>query len=180
MPNNSRDKIKKLIKDLLQEIITEDERVAIVNIQELELLPPNTFESYLKRNTNEDGTSIQYLEITREENIAANAANVKTPFVKNPFEMRYQSNEQVLNGGKMESINKLTVVKKVQTGNLLAYKSFTLTKPTQKPQSSKDGKQPKPEPIKVTLITSDSFTDKKGDPALLSEFLKKVNEEIGL
>jgi hypothetical protein len=80
----------------------------------------------------------------------------------------------------MESINKTTVIKKIKVGNLLAYKSFTLTEPTEKPEQSKDGKPEKPEPIKVTLITSDSFTNPKGDPALLSEFLKKVNDEIGL
>jgi len=63
--------------------------------------------------------------------------NIKTPFARNIFEIRYKSTEQVLNGGKMESINKTTVIKKIKAGNLLAYKSFTLTEPTEKPEAPK-------------------------------------------
>jgi hypothetical protein len=48
MPNNSKEKIKNLIKDLLHEIITEDERVVMADKKDITLLPPNTFESYLK------------------------------------------------------------------------------------------------------------------------------------
>lgn len=172
MPNNSKEKIKNLIKDLLHEIITEDERVVMADKKDITLLPPNTFESYLKLSIG--------VSFTNEEKLAATVPNIKTPFARNIFEIRYKSTEQVLNGGKMESINKTTVIKKIKVGNLLAYKSFTLTEPTEKPEQSKDGKPEKPEPIKVTLITSDSFTNPKGDPALLSEFLKKVNDEIGL
>lgn len=172
MPNNSKEKIKNLIKDLLQEIITEEERVVMADKKDITLLPPNTFESYLKLSIG--------VSFTNEEKLAATVPNIKTPFARNIFEIRYKSTEQVLNGGKMESINKTTVIKKIKAGNLLAYKSFTLTEPTEKPEAPKDGKPQKPEPIKVTLITSDSFTNPKGDPALLSEFLKKVNDEIGL
>ena len=172
MPNNSKEKIKNLIKDLLHEIITEDERVVMADKKDITLLPPNTFESYLKLSIG--------VSFTNEEKLAATVPNIKTPFARNIFEIRFKSTEQVLNGGKMESINKTTVIKKIKVGNLLAYKSFTLTEPTEKPEQSKDGKPEKPEPIKVTLITSDSFTNPKGDPALLSEFLKKVNDEIGL
>jgi hypothetical protein len=172
MSNNSNEKLKNIIRELINEIITEDERVVMADKKDITLSPPNTFESYLKLSVG--------VSFTNEEKLAATIPNIKTPFARNIFEIRYKSTEQVLNSGKMESINKTTVIKKIRAGNLLAYKSFTLTEPTEKPEQTADKKDQKPEPIKVTIITSDSFTKPQGDPALLSEFLKKVNEEIGL
>ena len=110
MPNNSKEKIKNLIKDLLHEIITEDERVVMADKKDITLLPPNTFESYLKLSIG--------VSFTNEEKLAATVPNIKTPFARNIFEIRYKSTEQVLNGGKMESINKTTVIKKINVGNL--------------------------------------------------------------
>ncbi len=172
MSNNSKEQLKNIIRELINEIITEDERVVMADKKEIELLPPDTFESYLKLSAG--------VSFTTEEKLASTIPNIKTPFARNVFEIRYKSTEQVMNGGKMESINKTTVIKKIRAGNLLAYKSFTLTEPTEKPKPSADKNDQKPTPLKITLITSDSFTKLKGDPALLSEFLKKVNEEIGL
>lgn len=163
-----------MIKQLIVEVLSEVERETVVDKKNIELNPPNTFESYLKQNIG--------VSFTNAERIASTVPNVRTPFSRTQFEIRYKSTEDVLNGGKMEKINKTTVVKKIRAGNLLAYKSFTLIEPTQKPEE-KDTKEPKKaEPIKVTIITSDSFTDIKGDPTLLSDFLQKINdsENIGL
>jgi hypothetical protein len=82
----------------------------------------------------------------------------------------------------MEKINKTTVIKKIKVGNLLVYKSFTLIEPSQSSEDKNTKEPKKSEPIKVTIITSDSFTNIKGDPTLLSDFLQKVNDSdnIGL
>jgi hypothetical protein len=176
MPKDSKTQLKTLIKKLIYEVLSEAERETIVDKKEITLNPPNTFESYLKQNIG--------VSFTNEERLSSTVPNVRTPFSRTQFEIRYKSTEDILNSGKMEKINKTTVVKKIRAGNLLAYKSFTLIEPTQKPENNqKDSKEPnKPEPIKVTIITSDSFTDTKGDTKLLSDFLQKINngDNIGL
>jgi sugar-specific transcriptional regulator TrmB len=171
MSKDSKTQLKTLIKKLIYEVLDEAERETIVDKKEIQLNPPNTFESYLKQNVG--------VSFTNEERVASTVPNIRTPFSRTQFEIRYKSTEDILNGGKMEKINKTTVVKKIRSGNLLAYKSFTLIEPTQKPESP-DPK--KPEPIKVTIITSDSFTNIKGDTQLLPDFLQKINDagNIGL
>lgn len=173
MSKDSKSQLKTLIKKLIYEVLNEAERETVVDKKEIELNPPNTFESYLKQNVG--------VSFTNEERLASTVPNVRTPFSRTQFEIRYKSTEDILNSGKMEKINKTTVIKKIRSGNLLAYKSFTLIEPTQKPEV-KDKEKDKPEPIKVTIITSDSFTNIKGDTQLLSNFLQKVNDadNIGL
>jgi len=176
MSKDSKKQLKSLISQLINEVLSEAERETIVDKKEIELNPPNTFESYLKQNMG--------ISFTNAEKLASTVPNVRTPFSRTQFEIRYKSTEDILNGGKMEKINKTTVIKKIKVGNLLSYKSFTLIEPTQKPENKETNtKEPKKsEPIKVTIITSDSFTDIKGDPTLLSDFLQKVNnaDNIGL
>jgi len=176
MSKDSKKQLKNLISQLINEVLSEVERETVVDKKEMELNPPNTFESYLKQNIG--------ISFTNSERLASTLPNIRTPFSRTIFEIRYKSTEDILNGGKMEKINKTTVVKKIKVGQLLSYKSFTLIEPTQKPKDKQsDPKQPKKaDPIKVTIITSDSFTDIKGDPELLSDFLQKINssENIGL
>jgi hypothetical protein len=176
MSKHSKNQIKTLIKQLIREVLSEAERQTVADKKEITLNPPNTFESYLKQNIG--------VSFTNEEKLASTVPNVRTPFSRTQFEIRYKSTEDLMNGGKMEKINKTTVIKKIKAGNLLAYKSFTLIEPTQKPEDKGgESKTPnKPEPIKITIITSDSFTNVKGDTTLLSDFLQKVNdsENIGL
>lgn len=175
MSKDSKTQLKTLIKKLIYEVLSEAERETIVDKKEITLNPPNTFESYLKQN-------VGVLSFTNEERLASTVPNVRTPFSRTQFEIRYKSTEDILNSGKMEKINKTTVIKKIKVGNLLAYKSFTLIEPSQSSEDKNTKEPKKPEPIKVTIITSDSFTNIKGDPTLLSDFLQKVNnsDNIGL
>jgi len=171
MLKDSKTQLKTLIKKLIYEVLSEEERVIIADKKEISLNPPNTFESYLKQNVG--------VSFTNQERLSSTVPNIRTPFSRSTFEIRYKSTEDVLNSGKIEKINKTTVVKKIKVGQLLAYKSFTLIEPTEKPETKKDNK---PEPIKVTIITSDSFTNPQGDTTLLSDFLQAINssENIGL
>lgn len=176
MSKDSKTQLKTLIKKLIYEVLDEAERETIVDKKEIDLNklnPPDTFESYLKKNIG--------LSFTNKELLASTVPNVRPPFSRTQYEIRYKSTENVLNGGKMEPINKTTVVKKIKVGNLLSYKSFTLIEPTQKPEV-KDKKDNEPEPVKVIIITSDSFENDTGDTQLLSNFLQKINDadNIGL
>lgn len=174
MSKHSKTQLKTLITRLINEVLNEAERETVVDKKEITLNPPNTFESYLKQNMG--------VSFTNDERLASTVPNVRTPFSRTQFDIRYKSTEDILNGGKMEKINKTTVIKKIKVGNLLAYKSFTLIEPSQSSEDKNTKEPKKSEPIKVTIITSDSFTNIKGDPTLLSDFLQKINnsENIGL
>jgi hypothetical protein len=174
MSKHSKTQLKTLITRLINEVLNEAERETVVDKKEITLNPPNTFESYLKQNMG--------VSFTNDERLASTVPNVRTPFSRTQFDIRYKSTEDILNGGKMEKINKTTVIKKIKVGNLLAYKSFTLIEPSQSSEDKNTKEPKKSEPIKVTIITSDSFTNIKGDPTLLSDFLQKVNDSdnIGL
>jgi len=171
MSKNSKTQLKTLIKKLIHEVLDEAERETVVDKKEITVNPPNTFESYLKQNIG--------VSFTNAEKLASTVPNIRTPFSRTQFEIRYKSTEDILNSGKMEKINKTTVIKKIKVGNLLSYKSFTLIEPSKKPE---DKNTKTPEPIKITIITSDSFTNINGDPTLLTDFLQKVNDSdnIGL
>lgn len=174
MSKHSKTQLKTLITRLINEVLNEAERETVVDKKEITLNPPNTFESYLKQNMG--------VSFTNDERLASTVPNVRTPFSRTQFDIRYKSTEDILNGGKIEKINKTTVIKKIKVGNLLAYKSFTLIEPSQSSENKNTKEPKKPEPIKVTIITSDSFTNIKGDPTLLTDFLQKVNDSdnIGL
>jgi hypothetical protein len=174
MSKHSKTQLKTLITRLINEVLNEAERETVVDKKEITLNPPNTFESYLKQNMG--------VSFTNDERLASTVPNVRTPFSRTQFDIRYKSTEDILNGGKMEKINKTTVIKKIKVGNLLVYKSFTLIEPSQSSEDKNTKEPKKSEPIKVTIITSDSFTNIKGDPTLLSDFLQKVNDSdnIGL
>ncbi|NBX79118.1 MAG: hypothetical protein EBQ94_01875 [Flavobacteriales bacterium] len=174
MSKHSKTQLKTLITRLINEVLNEAERETVVDKKEITLNPPNTFESYLKQNMG--------VSFTNDERLASTIPNVRTPFSRTQFDIRYKSTEDILNGGKIEKINKTTIIKKIKVGNLLAYKSFTLIEPSQSFEDKNTKEPKKPEPIKVTIITSDSFEDINGDPTLLSDFLQKINnsENIGL
>jgi len=174
MSKHSKTQLKTLITRLINEVLNEAERETVVDKKEITLNPPNTFESYLKQNMG--------VSFTNDERLASTIPNVRTPFSRTQFDIRYKSTEDILNGGKIEKINKTTIIKKIKVGNLLAYKSFTLIEPSQSSEDKNTKEPKKPEPIKVTIITSDSFEDINGDPTLLSDFLQKINnsENIGL
>lgn len=174
MSGNYKNTLKSLINELVNEILSEEERETVSRTQEILINPPNTFEKYLK-----DPGNIG-LSFTPEEKTAAQIIN---PFKVRDFEIRYRSEDEIANSGKFEKINKLTVLKKIQAADIIVYKTFTLIEPSQKPQEKEaDPKKPKkPEPIKVIIKSSDSFSFKlKQDPKLLTNFLQKVNTEMGL
>lgn len=172
MSKNSKTQLKTLIKKLIHEVLDEAERETVVNKTDIELNPPATFESYLKQNIGVSFTNKEFLA-------SFNIPKVKPPFSRKQFEITYKYTGIDLDKGKMKQINKTTVIKKIKAGKLLVYKSFTLIEPEQKPEET-------PEPIKVTVISSDSFTQDAGDPQLLSDFIqtllvnKNNAENIGL
>lgn len=171
----AKSKLKELIAGLIQEIITEDETSANVEKKEIEV--PD-FEKYLKLPQNIG------ISFTQQEKDSTNISNLKPPFSKNVFEIRYKSTEDVVDDGKFVKTNKTTVVKKIRTGSNIVYKTFTLVEPSQPQQEPVDstGKQEptKPDTKKVIEITSNSFNTVQGNPELFIEFLKDVNEDIGL
>lgn len=171
----AKSKLKELIAGLIQEIITEDETSANVEKKEIEV--PD-FEKYLKLPQNIG------ISFTQQEKDSTNISNLKPPFSKNVFEIRYKSTEDVVDDGKFIKTNKTTVVKKIRTGSNIVYKTFTLVEPSRPQQEPVDstGKQEptKPDTKKVIEITSNSFNTVQGNPELFIEFLKDVNEDIGL
>ena len=173
----AKSKLKELIAGIIQEIIAEDETSANVEKKEIEI--PD-FEKYLKLPQNIG------ISFTQQEKDSTNIPNLKPPFSKNVFEIRYKSTEDVVDDGKFVKTNKTTVVKKIRTGNNIVYKTFTLIEPSQPQQKQEPGdsaektEPTKPETKKVIEITSNSFTTVQGNPELFIDFLKDVNEDIGL
>ena len=164
MFTHSKEKIKIIIKQLIYEVLNEDDRTVIASTSEITLTPPETFEIYLKRPDN-----IGYrFGVDGFEKKEANA--VKNPFKMTDYEFHYNSTEDQASDGKIKKINKTTVIKKVKVGSVYAYRAFVLLEPTTKPATT-------PEPINFTVYTSDSFINKdnKGDPKLFADFLQKLN-----
>ena len=164
MFTHSKEKIKIIIKQLIYEVLNEDDRTVIASTSEITLTPPKTFEEYLKEPAN-----IGYrFGVDGFEKKEANA--VKNPFKMTDYEFHYNSTENQAADGKIEKINKTTVIKKVKVGSVYAYRAFVLLEPTTKPATT-------PEPINFTVYTSDSFINKdnKGDPKLFADFLQKLN-----
>ena len=168
MFTHSKEKIKIIIKQLIYEVLNEDDRTVIASTSEITLTPPETFEIYLKRPDN-----IGYrFGVDGFEKKEANA--VKNPFKMTDYEFQYNSTENQAADGKIEKINKTTVIKKVKVGSVYAYRAFVLLEPTTKPATTPSTK---PEPINFTVYTSDSFINKdnKGDPKLFADFLQKLD-----
>ena len=182
MSKDSKTQLKTLIKKLIYEVLNEAERQTISKEQVVYLNPPTTLDTYLKEPGNKGlsfskPTEIQSLSIS----------GISAPFEMKTingeiFEIRYRSTNEVANGGKLIPENKLTVLKKIQSGDLIVYKTFTLVVPSQNDEDKEqDPKKPKKsEPVPVKIYSSDSFTDPKGDPKLLSNFLQAVNSKIKL
>ena len=209
MSNFKKNDLKRLIRQILNEVLIEADRVLIAKKENIIITPPDNFQGLLRRNIG--------ISFTNKENTALAVPGIKAPFARTPYQITYQNTESVLSGGKKNEINKTTVIKKVRMGDGYVYKSFTLfepstpepstpetdseelkeapaTQPQQKPATQPQQKpvqQPKPPEApkkpegkeqKVIITTSDSFLDAKGDYKLLTEFLKALNsdEEIGL
>jgi hypothetical protein len=171
MFTHSKEKIKIIIKQLIYEVLNEDDRTVIASTDNITLTPPETFEIYLKKPAN-----IGYrFGVDGFEKKEANA--VKNPFKITDYEFHYNSTENQADDGKIEKINKTTVIKKVKVGSVYAYRAFVLLEPATKPVTKPEDKTKKAEPINITVYTSDSFINKdnKGDPKLFADFLKKLD-----
>jgi hypothetical protein len=164
MFTHSKEKIKIIIKQLIYEVLNEDDRTVIASTDNITLTPLVPFEKYLKLPDN-----IGYkFGVDGFEKKEANA--VKNPFKITDYEFHYNSTENQADDGKIEKINKTTVIKKVKVGSVYAYRAFVLLEPATKPVT-------KPEPINIKVYTSDSFINKdnKGDPKLFADFIKKLD-----
>lgn len=174
----AKHRLKELVSELVNEILAEDDG-SDVGVEKKEIEVPD-FEKYLKLPQNIG------ISFTQQEKDSTNIPNLKPPFAKNVFEIRYKSTEDVVEDGKFVKTNKTTVVKKIRVGNNVVYKTFTLIESSQPDKTQDDVKTPekgapeKPELKKVIEMTSNSVPNVNGDPELFMEFLKNVNEDIGL
>jgi hypothetical protein len=191
---DAKSKLKEVIKKMITEMLTEDDDNTISDKQEKEVV---NFDQYLKLPQNIG------ISFTQKEKDATNIPNLRPPFSKSMFEIRYKSVEDTMDNGQMIKTNKTTVVKKIRSGSSMMYKTFTLLKPTEKPEELKEaGTEPTPPPQvsqppkpavppvadtpqkppmeKVIEVTSNSFENVQGDIEKLVKFLKDVNEDLGL
>lgn len=198
-------RLKEVLKDLVEKVLRENEESNIADKQEKEV---DSFDQYLKLPQNIG------ISFTQKEKDATNIPNLRPPFARSIFEIRYKSVEDIMGDGKVTKTNKTTVVKKIRMGETVVYKTFTLMEPTEKPsddqkepvaeaeapapttpagqkpaeptdQKPDDKKQQQPPKEekpkqKVIEITSNSFADVQGNVELFINFLKDVNEDIGL
>jgi hypothetical protein len=195
----AKTKFKEIVANIVNEILNENDDSNISDSKDIEVA---NFENYLKLPQNIG------ISFTQKEKDATLIPNLPSPFAKSIFEIRYKSVEGVMSDGSEVKTNKTTVTKKIRVGETMMYKSFTLLDPSEEPK--KDGSedelkeadvaptgqqpkpttpppqpttpQPKPEQKKQKVIekTSQSFTTTQGDVELFINFLKDVNEDIGL
>jgi len=166
-------RMKELVQEIIQEILAEDEQNTIAGKTEEEIVD---FKQYLQRPGNIG------ISFTQKEKDSTNVNTLPQPIEKGVFEIKYRSTEDVPEDGKFVKTNKMTILKKIKVGeNKIAYKTFTLIEPTQKPTPQDQAEKPKqPETKKVISITSRVCESTQGDPELLVEFLKDIDEDIGI
>lgn len=193
----AKNRFEEIVTDIVNEILNENDDSNISDSKNIEVA---NFENYLKLPQNVG------ISFTQKEKDATLIPNLPPPFAKSIFEIRYKSVEGVMSDGTEVKTNKTTVVKKIRVGETMMYKSFTLLEPSEEPKKDGSGEelkeadvpptgqqpkpaappppQPQPQPEqkkqKVTEKTSQSFTTTQGDVELFINFLKDVNEDIGL
>jgi len=190
----AKTRFKEIVADIVNEILNENEDNNISDSKDIEVA---NFENYLKLPQNIG------ISFTQKEKDSTLIPNLPAPFAKSIFEIRYKSVEGVMSDGSEVKTNKTTVIKKIRIGETMMYKSFTLLEPTEEPKKdgseeelkeadvAPTGQQPKPtvpppqlkpeqKKQKVIEKTSQSFTAIQGDIELFINFLKNVNDDIGL
>jgi len=133
MSNFKKSDLKRFIRQILNEVLVEADRVTIAKKENITLTPPDNFQALLRRSIG--------ISFTSKENTSLSVPGIKAPFARTPYQITYQNTESVLSGGKENEINKTTVIKKIRMGDGYVYKSFTLFEPSTSEEDSEELKE---------------------------------------